>query len=168
MYSDKFITRETANLAKKKGFPQEGSECYRTNGKMTVFSSEAYKIYASRDHSQNPFHNFECVTVSQSILQKWLREKCEIYVDVFFNVDIINSTRVQIIAVSYEEIDGEKVKCWKKNYNKTFPLLDSKYEFNVKKNHSNKKYQPKTFTYEEALEEGLIEALKMLEDSFSN
>lgn len=167
---DTIVEFETAKLACNKGFKDViscigGKNYYNLKGELNGDSSDELKEYLRYKKEGGEFKETNIAAPTQSVLQRWLREKYQIYVDAYFKADVINSTKVIITMISnkvYDWSDGEKVKSWDVVYNKGFPLLDEKYEFNLKQYPNNEKYKVKTFTREEALEEGLKVALKLI------
>jgi hypothetical protein len=101
---DELVTIETAKLAKEKGF-----------------SSESYLEPSNY-----------CITPTQSLLQRWLREVHNIHVEIWFD---------------NTQLDG-------------FPYLYEIYNQQNQEGDINGHYFD---NYEEALEEGLQEALKLIE-----
>ena len=138
---DQKISLPTAKLANEKGFEILGNQAGFIMNKPEVLNLP-----------------------SQTILQKWLREVHQIYVDIKFKPNSINSHKVTITKIVNESewwSNGEIIKSWKVVYQKSFSYKDSKYEFNIKE-YDDEKYKVETFTWEEALEEGLFEALKLI------
>ena len=116
---EQLISFETAKLAKEKGFDLFTEYGYDKNGKEVNFPC-CYNNYPVIDHYSAP---------NQSLLQKWLREKYNIHIDIYF---IVLLFRYRI----YNMINCE---CYKSSY---------KDEFD---------------SYEQALEQGLQEALKLIQ-----
>lgn len=119
---DQLISFETDKLAKEKGCNLENCRC-------------------------GGFQDCICYDkrITQSLLQKWLREKHNLYV---YIVPVIND---------------------KKGSNSEFYLATSVFKFfEIKENKvqwNNKDILGKFQKYEEALEQGLQEALKLLKDT---
>lgn len=74
---EQLISFKTAKLAKEKGFPQKNLfSCYREDGRLTNYSASAHGYYlAQKNQNNNPLIDFKCIAPTQSLLQKWLREK---------------------------------------------------------------------------------------------
>ena len=161
------VSFEVAKLCEEKGIFIHTLSFYDLENK-DLHNNKVGKLLSYDCSSLNPAYykrNEIIAAPSQSILQNYLREKHNIYVDAYFRADIINSTKVIITTINnkvYDWSEGEKVKSWDVVYNKRFPLLDEKYKFNLKQYPNNKNYQVETFTREEALEEGLKVALQMI------
>jgi hypothetical protein len=121
---EQLVSFYTAKLAKDKGFDWECSLMYASNGNICD------KVY--------DFDNW-CFAPTQSLLQKWLREKHGIIV--FVKIDLPKHFYISLT---------DKVNIiYKYNIHKN-NLLDIKF-------HEFK-------TYEEALEKGLLEALKIIKN----
>jgi len=152
------ITFKTAELAKQKGFDLRSSNCWvKTLSGEIIHNSERQDIH---EHERCSYYLSQ---PTQSELQKWLRDKHRIYVDAFFNSDSINSTQIQIIRqITFPDNVGTTYIVWKKVWENRFALNDDKYQFNLKMYTGNESYKVKTFTYEEGLEEGLFEGLKLI------
>jgi hypothetical protein len=155
-----FLDYNTCKRLKSLGFNESCLGYYHNNSinpEVDLFVTGLLKLY-----SENQNITLAC-TYEQCL--KWLREEHQIYVDAYFKADIINSTKVIITMITnkvYDWSDGEKVKSWDVVYNKGFSLLDEKYRFNLKQYPNDEKYKLKTFTREEALEEGLKVALELI------
>lgn len=78
---EQLIKYDTAKLAKEKGFKSVGTPYYSHNGVLTTNDYNA-QIIQNFDLGV-PFERTHAV--SQSIIQKWLREKHNIHVDVYRN-----------------------------------------------------------------------------------
>ena len=123
--TDQLISFETAKLAKGKGF-NEISDTYVTEGNH--YESDEGAFY------KNEYGYITAVT--QSLLQKWLRER--------YNMNIVITTAINIsgkFEMSIEEI----IKSFGTDMTDSIYCKDT--EFN---------------TYEEALEAGLQETLKLI------
>ena len=118
---EKLITLETAKLAKEKGF-DESTVGFYLKRELIVANPIINKRFVDplEDIIEAP---------TQSLLQKWLREKNNVHIQVHF----INNS--YLIKIKYFE-------------------KESIMDLNIKK------YLHKT--YEEALEKGLQEALKLI------
>ena len=117
---EELITFETAKLAKEKGFFYKGL-MYRKEGTLS--------------DNRGFLYNLNVYSAStQSILQKWLREKHNIMVTV---------------SIPYEEFGFYAAEIWGENREDGIKILEIDGMSVFK-------------TYEEALEEGLQEALKLI------
>lgn len=115
---DEFITFEIAKLAKEKGFVLKTG--------INYYSDKENDMAMSYD--LNNINHYPCET--QSLLQRWLREK--------HNLDVIVLPKLKDLGKFY----GGYV-------DKNDQQINHSYGSNFK-------------TYEEALEEGLYEALKLI------
>lgn len=126
-YKEQLISFKIAKLAKKKGFKGiHRTYVYNEKG-------ETFREFGLMNYPSEVFPNF-CSAVTQSLLQKWIREVHDI--DVYI---IPNGSRNKTIT--------------KRLYH---PQLWVKDEYQTEL-HSN-------YTYEEALEEGLYKALKLIKN----
>lgn len=136
---EQFITFETAKLAKEKGFDIPTIQFY-TSGKK-AYLSEA-QDYMTERYAESNWNNgrgsyptepekVSCSAPTQSLLQKWLREKHSIFCEVKVGLQHIEFMFSSFIVTK----DGRGYKYRSSYYN----------------------------TYEEALEKGLQEALKLIE-----
>ena len=126
---EKLVSAETAKLAKEKGFLAGSRSYYDLVSEMVFFNNGA--IYINGLDS-------ELIEVpTQSLLQKWLREKHDIHLNVEFYP---NKTEKQYAIYGDMKLHGSN-----------WTWLD----------HSNDVCHN---TYEEALEVGLKEALKLIEN----
>jgi hypothetical protein len=143
---ESLITLKTSKLAKKKGF-QVDCENYWVETKEHTLDiprngEELFPAHKPRILGHRPSGSYHTVlgpAPTQSLLQKWLREAHNLYVDITksgkgeFGSDIIYDV---FYGWSITEIDSIKELC---------PGLHVGYK-----------------TYEEALEKGLFEALKLI------
>lgn len=137
MEQEKIITFETAKLAKEKGFfidnfiniyPLVDFYNDYKKGELTCIFDEQFNIDIAFKN------NYYAEAPTQAYLQKWLREKHNIEVEVYR---------------THECVTGEKYGCEGENWN-----AQTEEEFDLF-NFYNK-------TYEGALEMGLYEALKLI------
>ena len=126
---EELISFETAKLAKKKGF-KESCEYAYVNDFEEEWNLEDIE-YNDGCVFNNKFHN-ECSAPTQSLLQRWLREKHNIHL-VCWWYDKENKFYTEI-----GRKDGEAIRVQIGNITKLFD------------------------TYEQALESGLLEALKLV------
>lgn len=115
--TDQLISFETAVLAKEKGFDIECNIQFHDKGIFQLATPE---------------NTFERPT--QSLLQKWLREKHNIHIEVYCS--------------KLEKDPSRKWRCEIKYISSPFKRTTGHYYIGR--------------TYEEALEQGLIEALKLI------
>lgn len=133
------INLETALLAKEKGFDEFCRSCFDESGKQSGFTgydymkehntnSKVHFIDTDSEEFENP--KIVCTAPTQSLLQKWLREKHNISVEVS---RCNNNWLLELVKVNYSE------------------YIDEKYEnsFSI---------------FEDALELGLQEALKIIKN----
>jgi len=132
---EELVTFEIAKLAKEKGFNLKTEKFYIKNGE--IHNYESYDYYKNKridfkdyfdDWNKNnrgdePDKRFSAPT--QCLLQKWLREKHNTHIDIWYNV-LTEKYRIEFISGS-EPLEDRELK-----------------------------------TYEEALEEGLYKALKLI------
>ena len=138
---EELISFETAKLAKEKGFGvktkksfmgrKEYSAYNLRKGEDRVFEKLEPRLISSDCEDNNNY--IVCYAPTQSLLQRWLREKHNIFLNLYFE-SILHYHYVNIVR--WNEI-GIRVK------NKI-----NHFEFN---------------SYEEALEIGLQKALKLIE-----
>lgn len=126
MIEDELVSCKTAKLARKKGF----------NIKQEFFYDKSQLRLCIKNCVVDDLTENQYEAPTQSLLQKWLREKFSIYV----RVDSVHKEH-HYPWVKVYECDGHK-----KDYLKSYR----------KRNGTNFK------TYEEALEYGLQEALKLI------
>ncbi len=143
---EQLISFETAKLAKEKGFNTPCVDTYK-GGKLYKHKDKRYNSAFKRQFVVAPIKNsnmlnakiYRCSAPTQSLLQKWLREKHNLHInimadkiyykgniDIVFDIDIIDSKGERLISISPIE------------------------------------------TYEEALERGLQNALKLIKSSGEN
>jgi len=121
--NEQLISFETAKLAKEKGFKLGSGWQIRS-----LFNIKDGKTFCEKT-IETP--EYACERCTQSLLQKWLREKHKI---------------VLIVGYQYEH-DSTPYSYWIYKENNSLPL--NQWINDLK-------------TYEEALELGLIEALKLI------
>ena len=150
---EQFITFETAKLAKEKGFDIPTIQFY-TSGKKAYLSKA--EDYMTERYAESNWNNgrgsyptepekVSCSAPTQSLLHKWLREK--------HNIDVVISPERYYTGVNYL-VQAQK---WDLNADP-----EVKLNFVIKGScwyNDNHEYP----TYEEALEKGLQEALKLIE-----
>lgn len=131
---EQLITFDTAKLAKEKGLRIGSLNYYNGNGDLVTIN----KNYSpDHYHKNSDMQRFRYEAPTQSLLQKWLREKFFIYV----RVDTIHKeSYYEWVHMFKRKRDG-----FKEDFIKSY----------IKEERTNFK------TYEEALEKGLQEALKL-------
>ncbi len=121
--SDTLVSFETAKLAKEKGFPDILGLTYSQDGRLEGHRSINYPA------------------PTQSLLQKWLREKHDTHIEISL-VDNSRTYHWEYTVVTSNDRD-----------------FNDEYCFDSAKNHyNNEEFK----TFEEALEKGLQEALKLI------
>ena len=139
---EQLINFETAKLAKEKGFKIPTKVMYKGNEKSYGHNNE-WGIDEKRLDGEFPYTNQQWYSIpAQSVLQKWLREKYDIE---------INITRMPPEAIKSSFNKGnkriKKYNMWVWNLNGNPRIENSSLFFD---------------NYEEALEAGLQEALKLI------
>jgi hypothetical protein len=135
------ITLKTAKLAKKKGFDLESLYFYtKPNSKMFGID-EHNRPYSIKNTSKKLYKcgNHAALNIdnvfsapTQALLQRWLREEHNIHISIGLN---LNGDRPKVYWISFEHtLEGS--------------IIDT--------------FQTEYKTYEEALEVGLYEALKLI------
>ena len=142
---EQLISFETAKLAKEKGFNEYSIDGYNIDGDlMTIDRSQESFFFegASRKYNNSELEGYNkeynnsyefiimCIASTQSLLQKWLREKHNIHISIF------SENNKFVLLINYYNESGDEVEIW---------LHKGPYN-----------------TYEEALEIGLQEALKLI------
>lgn len=134
---EQIILFKTARLAKEKGFFEWSPKRYK-DGKLTYSPCLKYAKTGLVKPDQN-----QIFAPTQSILQKWLREKHNIHIEINSITTLTNGYYIILRGIGFElNLDNDS----QGNY---YPILE------------NLGY--KVFSsYEEALEAGLFEALKLI------
>jgi hypothetical protein len=143
---EQLITFETAKLAKEKEFNIPVISYYTPKGYCT--ESEGYKTERLEESNWNNgmgsyptlSKDVSCSAPTQSLLQKWLREVHNITIFMTFKPNI---KKWDFIPYSMDMNAKEYIK----------------YNWEYTKIHNERRFD----TYEEALEEGLQEALKLIQ-----
>ena len=150
---DELITFETAKLAKKKGFKIKCQHYYNSEnplnsniqlkeigwGSFQFIGEEHTIIHEESGLLQYKIDTY-CETPTQSLLQKWLREKHLIHIELQYSYKVKNSQEIEWWFYLYPTIG-------KRGRIKYFPIKEDIGE---------------KLSYEEALEKGLQEALKLI------
>ena len=121
--TEQLISLETAKLAKEKGLPQDNFYFEDYEAKVPFYGLDNELNKGDEDRFG------QCKSISQSLLQKWLREK--------YDIDVIINTYRNQNQKYYKYFISEKSK----------NVIKSEEYYN---------------TYEDALEIGLQEALKLI------
>jgi hypothetical protein len=139
---DQIITFETAKLAKEKGFDERFFKAYMNNTLCCEFIDKgAYRNSDLNTEWIKEHYKHKYSAPTQSLLQKWLREKHKIVV----SPDIYNTEKFKIYwAVGIVFIETLEQECFAEESKANFQLGDM------------------FKSYEEALEKGLYEALKLI------
>jgi len=140
-YSDKLVGKEVAMLAKEVGYDVQEVECFSITDEVPKDAAHIYDEWSGMIGEGN---KFLCYRPTQSALQKWIREKHGITVESNFLANI------------------QKYRSFYKPKNiipKTF-RSNSEYHIAVERYYSKVNYE----TYEEALEDGLTQALMIIKD----
>ena len=131
---EQLIKFETAKLAKEKGFDCQTRRYYGVTG---IGHSSRQPI------SQNSIKSGGCLRVTQSLLQKWLRDEHKIF------VNPIPSPQTKYgqhhLGIVFNNDEGMVDTIILKDVNVNLRVINKLFD-----------------TYEEALEAGLIEALKLI------
>ena len=141
---EELIKFDTAKLAKEKGFNELINSYYKETDSKVFFhkrrnTHHKKELYALRNNDMLPTKNGKdrYSVPTQSLLQKWLREKHNIQIEINMGVKYIEDSLINLYSYSTFERS---------------PQLKINWKF------SSKKYE----TYEEALEIGLQEGLKLI------
>jgi hypothetical protein len=160
------ITFETAKLAKEKGFSVGTHGClvhYKTSRthpedgnsgpfgweKGEITSDSSFIINGREDLGDYSNENYDCYELpTQSLLQKWLREEYNCYIDI----------------LPHRDGDSKNEK-WKTKEDVFWLVEVDYYGKNFEIEYTEESDFSQTFikTYEEALEIGLQEGLKLIE-----
>ena len=146
--TEQIITFETAKLAKVKGFPIDVClNSYNDHEKLSYnpcFVTRSFPAEYQHFHLANlEKHADKYAAPTQSLLQKWLREVHKLNVI----VDVIDNSK-------YYHYDYCIVNHNKREYHDE-DMMDQAYRFF--------KWHCNHVTYEDALEEGLVNALNLIE-----
>jgi len=122
---EQLISFKIAKLAKEKGFKLPyPTACYTEEAELYISENLLSERITGKPKPKNIY-----IAPTQSLLQKWLREK--------HNIDIIIEPN--------QDSDGNKYYCWRGRKNMSSSTIGNVADH-----------------YEEALEKGLIEALKLI------
>lgn len=148
------ITFDTAKLAKEKGFDWECNNWWveTLEHKLDIPRSgvEHFPSHEPRILGHKPSGNHHIIHASaptQSLLQKWLRDNYNIMIVIGHHIDYDNPNKV-----------------WKNKKDILYELFVNYYgeNFEIPCTDYDDYYQSHITTYEEALEIGLQEALKLI------
>lgn len=132
---EQLISFETAKLAKEKGFNWKVLYHYRDSD---IINNGA--LYNFNNKEEQALWNIELISAStQSLLQRWLREEHNCIVEPYYLKDLLETKITFKATVDYYKND------WSGELNDEPDFYSNEYN-----------------TYEEALEEGLIAALKLI------
>lgn len=154
---EQIISFETAKLAKMRGMLEPSHNWYNFSGLLICNFPDV--MYPSNDLK---FPSYSAST--QSLLQKWLRDEHDINV-----ISIPERLASKNLYYWYMVLQGDKeINDWQTR----FSNILKKSEQNIEGNHVNEDlfekylYEDKFAfkTYEEALEAGLFEALKLIKN----
>ena len=125
---EQLVSFETAKLAKEKGFDERTILWFGKN-------DEIINLFGAKTFNSNIGNrsDFQCCAPTQSLLQKWLREKHSIHI-------VVNPTIEMYWTFGLINLGNENIKL-------NGPIVYNNHDYN---------------TYEEALEIGLQEALKLI------
>lgn len=145
---EQLVSFESAKLAKEKGFKSIGSRyIYNTVPNMGFKLGIPYKVTEQSKHFST-FVNFQensfddCYEApTQSLLQKWLREEHKLFIS------------ITTFTVKYTTYTIYKLK----------DIVDIIY-FNARNINDEKSRSDHYDTYEDALEDALINALKLIKE----
>lgn len=168
MNKEKLISLKVAKLAKEKGFDWEVHYLFSSNGFHETYNMSIPENMNSKSITKQSVYNADWYLSrpTQSLLQKWLRDEYDIHIHTarenyfqiseykyYYNVicrgkksDILGSvdTFSNLMAECSQNVEGNYL-----NDEKFFKLIFERgYAFD---------------SYEEALEDGLFEALKLIE-----
>ena len=133
---EQLIQFKTAKLAIEKGFDLTTGEYYDRRDYNKSWN--IVEIFNKRNIGKKAIS-----APTQSLLQTWLRDECGVEVNLKLNKDIIDSRVLFIDAIEVRRfiIKNKKWHRWHDRLTE---------------------YEKITYTYEQALEAGLIEALKLI------
>lgn len=131
---DTLVSYETAKLAKEVGFDSDYViQCYRKDGRVTLYSKQGHHYYIKV--GKKIFEDFDCIAPTQPLLQKWIREKHLLHIEIYGFVSGDEQTRQYYHCI--------------RNMKKYCDLTDDSETFN---------------SYEDCLEDGLFTALKLIQN----
>ena len=137
--TEQLISKETAILAKEKGFNEETYDYFNQSGEYETSLEKEY--FNKGIHTSENIITISCPT--QSLLQKWLREKHNLYICIsaeFYKTGINHTLQILCYNPNLSESDYyDNDKCT--------GMYGDNAEFE---------------TYEDALEFGLQKALKLI------
>lgn len=145
------VTLKCAELAKEKGFNYP-TNAYYWNDKTKICFMR-YSSKSSNLHTQKLFNENETIYTisipSQALLQKWLREVHNI--KIFVNYELISSDDYEYCYKIIFEEGSAKKQCDRTKIIESLKFYSGGYTNTLKNN-----------TYEETLEEGLQQTLKLI------
>lgn len=135
---DELIKYDTAVLAKEKGFDWECSNVYNEDKQieeLPYYGGDGSGVLINSNvNNTSTGENFLCTTPTQSLLQRWLREVHKKSVQ----IQHVNRLKEESWVYNIANLPVGMLILYLQDYNSTYP------------------------TYEEALEEGLKQALLLL------
>lgn len=135
--NEQIVSFETAQLAKEKGFDLECEKFYKENnvfGDSFEFYKNSTLMGIGNHHPDNKHWLTYCTAPTQSFLQKWLRDVQNIFV-----CPVLYEDYIQWCVIIYVKQNEQS-------------------QLNTKHTYIKDVWK----TYEQALEEGLQEALKLI------
>lgn len=141
--TEELVTLETAKLLKEKGFKEDVSVFYELVCEEGSYEYELFESYDAQNYNASVY-SFSAPT--QYIAQKWLRENK--------NLHVLSTPKV---VESYNKI-GEVVKTEVEFYYWDIYVVGSNKHKHIIQNCFTNQFN----TYEEALEAGIREALKLI------
>lgn len=140
---EQLISFETAKLSKEKGFNVTHQGVYNKQGQYLSYCILNNSTLPERDGLRNDL--LECTAPTQSLLQRWLREVYHIHINPSFNLGV-------------KEFGGWALNCTLMDH--SAHALMCKVSKRFEDIYFNEEIE--IFTYENALEIGLQEALKLI------
>lgn len=136
---EQLINFETAKLAKEKGFDLITNQAFdlRIYRPSNLFEENIEKISNAKEYSNSEYERFQ--RPSQSLIQRWLREKHRVDIQITRNKPMYHEYRVEIYKIND----------------------DTNYQY-LQINENNSDYCKWFNIYEDALENALQEALKLI------
>jgi len=144
---EQLITFDTAKLAKEKGFNYPTLYSYGAEEELSDMDGEYFEERNFNLLKESEYWNVSAPT--QSLLQKWLREEHEI--DITVMIVVASSYGITIHKNRTVVTKRQREKWYKTPYdNSQYIVVEPTYQ------------NSKTGVYEEALEKGLQESLKLI------
>ena len=123
-----YVSFETANLLKEKGFNSEIDTYYSPEGEFCIWSPNERKSYLTNDGSETWW--WKCIAPSQSMAMKWLREVHGLHISLesgydYDSMHVVFLAFVQNVADVHEFMDGRKNVA-------SYPNAEKSYELAIK------------------------------------